>query len=129
MNSTTIEVPADRAAFIRWLSEAPVPYLEALDRIARQEATLGKLDSARLDACLARQDETQIKASLKEADALGLEGTPELFVDGERINGAVPKEQLWAAIDRALRAHGEQPPPETASQAPQPAGAAGAAAK
>jgi protein-disulfide isomerase len=107
----------------------PQKSFEALDRIARQEATLGKLDSARLDACLARQDETQIKASLKEADALGLEGTPELFVDGERINGAVPKEQLWAAIDRALRAHGEQPPPETASQAPQPAAAAGAAGK
>ncbi len=100
---------------------------EALDRIARQEAVLGKLDSAKLDACLAKQDETVVKASLKEADALGLEGTPELFVDGERVNGAVPKEQLWAAIDRALRAHGEQPPPEPAPDAPQPASNAGGA--
>ena len=31
---------------------------DALDRIARQEATLGKLDSAKLDACLAKQDES-----------------------------------------------------------------------
>jgi protein-disulfide isomerase len=103
----------------------PQKSFEALDRIARQEAILGKLDTAKLDACLAKQDETQIKASLKEAEALGLEGTPELFVDGERVNGAVPKDQLWAAIDRALRAHGEQPPPEPAPDAPQPAGAAG----
>jgi protein-disulfide isomerase len=107
----------------------PQKSFEALDRIARQEAILGKLDSAKLDACMAKQDETQIKASLKEAEALGLEGTPELFVDGERVNGAVPKDQLWAAIDRALRAHGEQPPPEPAPDAPQPAGTAGAAGK
>lgn len=109
----------------------PQKSFEVLDRIARQEATLGKLDTAKLDACLAKQDETQIKASLKEADALGLEGTPELFVDGERINGAVPKEQLWASIDRALRAHGEQPPPEPAPnlEAPRPASTAGAAGK
>lgn len=117
----------------------PQKSFEALDRIARQEATLGKLDTAKLDACLSRQDETQIKASLKEAEALGLEGTPELFVDGERVNGAVPKEQLWASIDRALRAHGEQPPPESAPStsnpktsnldAPQPASTTGAAGK
>ena len=31
----------------------------ALDRIARQEATLGKLDETALDACMAKQDETQ----------------------------------------------------------------------
>jgi protein-disulfide isomerase len=83
----------------------------ALDRIARQEATLGKLDGNKLDACLAKQDDTQIQASLREAESLGLEGTPELFVNGERINGAVPQEQVWLAIDRALRAAGETPPP------------------
>lgn len=84
----------------------------ALDRIARQEAALGKLDETRLDACLAKQDQTQVQASLGEAQALGLEGTPELYVNGERINGAVPQEQLWAAIDRALRAAGVEPPPQ-----------------
>ncbi len=39
----------------------------ALDRIARQEATLGKLDAAKLDACLAKQDESEVRASMKEA--------------------------------------------------------------
>jgi protein-disulfide isomerase len=94
---------------------------EALDRIARQEGTMGKLDATKLDACLTKQDDTQVIASAKEASALGLEGTPELFVNGEQVNGAVPQDQLWAAIDRALRAEGEQPPPEppaTAAAAP-----------
>jgi protein-disulfide isomerase len=83
----------------------------ALDRIARQEATVGKLDEGRVNACIAKQDETQVRASAKEAEALGLEGTPELYVNGERVNGAVPENELWAAIDRALVAAGEQPPP------------------
>ena len=91
-----------------------------LDRIARQEATLAKLDGAKLDACLAKQDETQVRASAKEAEALGIDGTPALFVDGERINGAVPAEQVWMAIDRALRAEGIEPPP--VEQPAQPAG-------
>ncbi len=82
----------------------------ALDRIARQEGTLAKLDSSKLDACLAKQDETQVRASMKEGDKLGLDSTPSLFVDGERIIGAIPEDQVWMVIDRALRAAGEQPP-------------------
>lgn len=92
----------------------------ALDRIARQEGTLGKLDTGKLDACIAKQDETQIEASQKEAEDLGIDGTPALFVNGERINGAVPQEQVWAAIDRALRAEGEEPPANPPT-APEPA--------
>jgi protein-disulfide isomerase len=82
----------------------------ALDRIARNEAVLAKLDEGRLDQCLAKQDETKVLASRKEADELGIDGTPALFVDGEKINGVVSEVQLWTAIDRALRAAGEQPP-------------------
>jgi protein-disulfide isomerase len=101
----------------------------ALDRIARQEGTLNKVDDTGLSACIAKQDETQIRASAKEADALGIEGTPAVFVDGERINGgAVPEDELWSAIDRALVAEGEQPPPPpapTPAAPPAPAPAAG----
>jgi len=87
----------------------------ALDRIARQEATVGQLDNAKLDACLQKQDETEVNSSLKEASTLGLEGAPALFINGERINGALPEEQVWMVIDRALRAAGEKPPPEPAA--------------
>jgi len=91
----------------------------ALDRIARQHAMLAKLDLGKLDVCLARQDVTDVRASMQEAEALGADGAPALFVDGERIVGAVPQAQLWAVIDRALRAAGVAPPvtqPTTAAK-------------
>ncbi len=89
----------------------------ALDRVARQQATISKLNTGTLDACMAKQDVAEINNSLKEASVLGLDGAPALFVNGERINGAVPEEQVWIAIDRALRAAGEQPPPPPAPPA------------
>jgi protein-disulfide isomerase len=91
---------------------------DALSRIARQQATLGKLDAARLDACLARQDESQVRASMKEAEALRIDGVPALFVDGERINGVIPQAQLWMVIDRDLRAAGVEPPAAATPAAP-----------
>jgi protein-disulfide isomerase len=96
----------------------PTKSFATLDRIAREEATVAKLDSAKLDACIAKQDETQVRASAKEAQSLGVDGTPALFVDGERINGAVPKDQVWLVIDRALRAAGVEPPPPPAKTEP-----------
>lgn len=93
---------------------------DALDRIARQEATISRLDEAKLNACIAKQDETQVKASAHEADKLGVTGTPAIFVEGERVEGFVPEAQLWAVIDRALRAAGEQPPSAQPAASPQP---------
>ena len=96
----------------------------ALDRIAHQEATLGKLDETILSACLVKQDETQIRASVKLAEDLGIDGTPAVYVNGERVNGgAVPQNELWMVIDRAVRAAGEQPPPAKAAATPTAAGA------
>lgn len=95
---------------------------DSLDRMARQEGALAKLDASALDACITKQDETKVRAEAQEADKLGVDGTPALFIEGERINGAVPEEQLWTVIDRALRAAGEEPPPE-----PAPSGTPGAA--
>ncbi len=102
---------------------------DALDRIARQEATVGKLDAGKVDACLARQDETEVRASLKEADALKVESAPALFIDGERVDGAIPEEQLWLVIDRALRAAGEQPPAAPLPAAPPPPATGGGSGK
>jgi protein-disulfide isomerase len=82
---------------------------DALNRIARQEATLAKLDSGKLDACLAAQDETQVRASIHEGELLKIDGAPAIFVDGERIDGAIPEGQLWVVIDRALAAAGVAP--------------------
>jgi protein-disulfide isomerase len=83
---------------------------DALNRIARQQGMLAKLDAGKLDACLAAQDESQVRASMKEAEALRIDGAPAIFVDGERITGWIPEPLLWKVIDRALRAQGIEPP-------------------
>jgi protein-disulfide isomerase len=93
---------------------------DALNRIARQQATLGKLDASVLDACLTRQDETPVRNAMKIAESLRVEGAPALFVEGERISGALPQDQVWMVIDRALRAAGVEPP-ATPAQPAQPA--------
>jgi predicted DsbA family dithiol-disulfide isomerase len=61
---------------------------------------------------------------MKEAETLRIDGAPSVFVEGERIEGAVPQAALWMVIDRALRANGVEPPawPVTAgATAPAPA--------
>ncbi len=94
-----------------------------LDKLARDEGQRSKLDSGKLDACLAKQDESAVRASIKEGDALGVDGTPTLFINGERLSGALPESQVWLAIDRALKAEGITPPaqPHPLSQPSTPA--------
>ena len=91
-----------------------------LDKIAREQGKIFTLDAAKLDACLAKQDDSAVQTSMKEAEKLGVEGTPYLFVDGEHIDGAQPKEQVWLLIDRALRAAGVEPPPPVTTPAAPP---------
>jgi len=89
-----------------------------LDRIATEQGKIFSLDAGKLSSCIQKQDEAAVRASMKEAEALGVEGTPFLFVNGEKINGAIPSEQVWMVIDRALRAAGIQPPPAPGSTPP-----------
>jgi protein-disulfide isomerase len=98
----------------------PAKSFDALNRIARQEATLAKLDLSKLDGCLAAQNEIQVRASAAEALLLKIEGAPAVFVNGERIDGAQPEDMVWKVIDRALRAAGIEPPnpPAPAALAP-----------
>jgi protein-disulfide isomerase len=93
----------------------------ALDKIAREQGAKGNANLTTLDACLQKQDNGAVLASMKEAEGLNIDGTPTLFVNGERISGAEPIDQVWAVIDRALEAEGQKPPP--ASQGPAPEGA------
>ena len=62
---------------------------------------------------------------MKEAESLAVDGTPALFIEGERIGGALPQSQVWLVIDRALRAAGVQPPPAPHPSAPVPPSGAG----
>jgi protein-disulfide isomerase len=92
-----------------------------LDVLARVQAAKANLDSAKLDACLAAQDESQVRASLRLAASLKVGVAPDLFVNGERMDGALPQDQLWMVIDRALRAAGIEPPPPPPLTPPPPA--------
>jgi protein-disulfide isomerase len=99
---------------------------KTLDKLAHDEGQRSGLDLSKLDACVAKQDDKAVRASMKQGDGLGVSGTPTLFINGERIAGALPQEEVWAAIDRALREAGVQPPPQVAAAdkkpvtAPQP---------
>ncbi len=95
-----------------------------LDQLAEKQGQTDKLDATRLKACIDKQDDTGIRASMKEGEALGVNATPILFVDGEQIDGAVPTADVWKVIDRALIAKGVTPPPPAAAPAPAPAGSA-----
>ena len=41
-----------------------------------------------LAACIVKQDPASINASRKEAEALGVDSTPALFINGERVGGS-----------------------------------------
>ena len=89
-----------------------------LDKLARDEGERDKLDTTKLNACVNKQDASTVQTYMKEGDKLGVTGTPTLFVNGERLEGWKPQDQLWEAIDRALKAEGVQPPPAEAAPAP-----------
>jgi protein-disulfide isomerase len=93
---------------------------KSLDKIAHDEGQRSKLDLAKLDGCIAKQDETAVLASMKQGDSLGVNSTPTLFINGERITGALPEAEIWMAIDRALKQAGVQPPPPVAEAAKKP---------
>ena len=82
-----------------------------LDKITLDEAKKDNLKIEPIDACLRKQDETAIKASMKVGDELGIEATPILYINGEKFEGAYPIEDFFRMVDGALRAAGQTPPP------------------
>ena len=91
-----------------------------LDRLTREQAEKSKADMPKLDACIAKQDTSAIEASKKIGSALNLDSTPTLFINGDKIDGAVPAEFIFARIDDALRVAGVTPPPPYVAPAPPP---------
>jgi protein-disulfide isomerase len=81
-----------------------------LDKLADQEGAREQLDAAKLDACLAKQDDSKIVAEMRAADKVGVNATPTFFVSGERWAGQLEAHQLWIMIDRALTEQGIAPP-------------------
>jgi protein-disulfide isomerase len=84
---------------------------DTLDSLARDEGKRQKLNADTLNACIVKQDDTAIKASMKLGESLGVDATPALFINGEKIEGALPLEYVYRMIDNALIASGQTPPP------------------
>ena len=91
-----------------------------LDGLAMDEGKRQGMNAEVLKACLAKQDETAVKASMAEAAALGVDSTPALFINGEKLEGAVPLEYVYRMIDGALVAAGQAPPPPAPAAAAAP---------
>ncbi len=89
-----------------------------LDRLTREQGEKSKADMPKLDACIAKQDTTAVAASKKVADALNLDSAPTLFINGDKIDGALPAEFIFARVDQALRVAGVTPPPPYVAPAP-----------
>jgi len=61
------------------------------------------LDSAKFNACLdSKKYQSQIDASTKEANDIGLSGTPAIFINSQYKNGVVSADELKTAIDTEL---------------------------
>jgi len=89
-----------------------------LDRLTLDFGKKNNADMNRLQACIKTQSDAAVKASMTEGDDLGVSATPTVFINGERLEGALDVDEVRAALNRQLLAAGVQPPP---AQNPTPA--------
>jgi protein-disulfide isomerase len=83
--------------------KTPAARFDELDKLAVLQGQKHNLDVVKLQACIKAQDQSAVKASMKEGDAVGVEATPTLFINGQKLDGAVPIGEVRAALDRALK--------------------------
>ena len=84
--------------------KTPSARLDVIDKLTLEQGPKHNLDTTKLQSCIKTQDESAVRASMREAAGLGITGTPVLFINGQRIDGAVPISTIRAGIDAALRA-------------------------
>jgi protein-disulfide isomerase len=97
--------------------KTPQARLDAIDKMSMLEGQKHNLDIVKLQSCVKAQNEEAVRASMKEGDGIGVGATPTLFVNGEKIDGAVSVNDLRAALDRALRDAGQPVPDHSAAAA------------
>ena len=88
-----------------------------LDRIALDMGKKNGLDMERLQACVKSQPDKVLKASMAEGDSLGLNATPTMFINGQKLEGAVDAEEVKSVLNQQLLAAGIQPPAEAPAAA------------
>jgi len=94
-----------------------------LDKLAGDQGQKHGVDMAKLQACVKAQKDDAVKASINEANDLGVNATPTMFINGEKVDGAVPVAELRNVLNRALKDAGlpaPLPPAPSASQGAAP---------
>jgi len=81
-----------------------------LDNLAALQSQKHSLDVPKLQACVKAQDEKAVRASMREGETVGVDATPTMFVNGQRLDGAVPIGEVRDALDQALKDAGVAPP-------------------
>ena len=81
-----------------------------LDKQATLQGQKHNLDVPKLQACVKAQDDREVRASMREGEALDVNATPQMFINGQKVDGAVPPEALREVLDRALKDAGVAPP-------------------
>lgn len=89
-----------------------------LDRIALDMGKKHGADMTRLQACIKSQSDKPLKASMAEGESLGLNATPTLFINGQKLEGAVDADEVRAVLNAQLLAAGVQPPTPAAAAKP-----------
>jgi protein-disulfide isomerase len=82
-----------------------------LDKVTLDQGTFQKVDVTRLNACILKQDTAAIDASKQIGNSFNLGATPTMFINGDKIEGALPIGYVFGLIDDALRAENITPPP------------------
>ncbi len=90
--------------------------LAELDRITLDFGKKHSVDAAKLEQCVKTQPKDKLDASVKEAEALGVSATPAIFINGQKLEGAVPAAEFKSMLDQALKDAG-QPVPSQAGGA------------
>ncbi len=88
--------------------------LAEIDQITMDAGKRHSVNSAALESCVKAQSKTDLKASLSEAATLGVEATPAIFINGMKLEGAVPEDELKAALDKELKEAGVEAPAKAA---------------
>lgn len=92
MHNRLFETPEEWSSDPEQAQQAFIAYAEEL-----------QLDPAKLGQCLQEgQYVEEVKRDVREAQMLGLTGTPAFIINGKLLSGARPREQFLQVLDREL---------------------------
>jgi len=89
----------------------------ALDKLTVDVGQRHKLEAAALESCVKAQKDDAVQESVKEGSALGVQATPTMFINGQKIDGVMPEGEFRALLDASLRDAGVEAPAAPGSPA------------